>query len=115
MGRDSIESLLFSAPKLPVTNLDILAMLLRLALISVVAELWMEKSDGARPLDSGLLVATMAQGITIGLAIVDRLLVKLGTSSTDILISGPGSPAKSKRPSLMDDAPVPILGTSKDA
>jgi hypothetical protein len=110
-----MESLLFSAPKLPVTNLEILAMLLLLALISIVAELWMEKSDGARPLDNGLVVATMAQGMTIGLAIVERLLVKLGTSSTDILISGPGSPAESRRLSLIDEVPVPILGTSNDA
>jgi len=73
----------------------------------------MKYIDGARPLDSGRLYAPMAHGMTMGLAIVERLLVKLGTSSTDIRISGPGSPASI--PSLIEDVPVPIRGTSRDA
>jgi len=89
-------------------------MLLLFALISAVAELRMEKTDGARPHDDGG-GTTIIAGWTTGLAIVDRLLVKLGTSSIDMRISGPGSPKAYCMFSLIDDVPVPSRGVSKDA
>jgi hypothetical protein len=111
-GLVSIESLLRS-PK-PPTNRDMLAMLLLFALISAVAELRIEKTDGARPYDDGGGTAIDA-ACTTGLAIVDRLLDKLGTSSIDMRISGPGSPNVNGRLSLIDDVPVPSLDVSNDA
>jgi len=94
IGRCSRESLLRSIPKPPATNRPRLAMLLRrLVLISAVTELCTEKIDGARPFDDvgggGTANITL---VANGLAIVDVLLVRLGTSSTESRISGPGSP-----------------------
>ena len=57
----------------------------------------------------------MTKGLTTGLVIVDRLLVKLGTSSTDMRSSGPGSPNGRGILSLRDDVPVPSLGVSSEA
>jgi len=111
-GLLSIESLLRSPN--PPTNRDKLAMLLLFALISAVAELRIEKTDGARPHDEegGTTIDAVC---TTGLAIVDRLLVRLGTSSIDMRSSGPGSPNANGMFSLIEDVPVPSLGVSNDA
>src|ERR1700760_235761 len=100
-----MESLLLSELKLPVTNRDMLAMLLLLTRISAVAELRTEYMDGARPLEDGGGGGAIVAWLTSGLVMVDRLLVRLGTSSTDTRTSGPGSPNTMGMFSLIEDVP----------
>ncbi len=57
-----------------------------------VAVLRVEYTDGARPDENGRRF-----GWCTGDVMVDRLLVRLGTSSTENLTSGPGSPSENGR------------------
>jgi len=116
IGRCSKESLLRSIPNPPETNLPRLAMLLRLfVLMSAVVELCMENIDAARPFDEGGGRGRANVTLANGLAIVDVLLVRLGTSSTDSRTSGPGSPKLKWTLSSGEVEAVPSLGVANDA
>jgi len=51
-----------------------------------------EPTEDLRPSDRGADAPAIVQGCCGELVIVERLLDKLGTSSTDIRTAGPGSP-----------------------
>ena len=79
-----------------------------------------DSARGSEVIDSdrspGKRGAHVANGFCIALVIVDLLLVKDGTSSTEMRMSGPGSPAKSEwwRFSATEDAAVPSRGVSRE-
>lgn len=69
--------------------------------------LGIEVTEDFRPSELGPLGAPLnIHGYCGGFVIVERLLDKLGTSSTDIRTDGPGSPNVMDRASLMDEVAV---------
>jgi len=73
----------------------------------------MEVTEDAR--SSGLYGLPYVNGYCGGVVMVDRLLEREGTSSTDIRSGGPGSQNESERVSVVDDVAVPRRGVLSEA
>jgi hypothetical protein len=72
----------------------------------------MEYMEEDRP--SGPYEPDPAKAFWGGVVMVERLLDREGTSSTDILTAGPGSPKVNDRVSVPEDVAVPSLGVLRD-